>query len=77
MTPQSVHYGRAQALFEQRAQTLNRAFLVNPKRFKGTAPQPPRLPTAVWINPPKQETASAKNTNSSTLNSCNLVSHSH
>ncbi len=77
MTPQSVHYGRAQALFEQRTQTLNSAFLVNPKRFKGTAPQPPRLPTAVWINPPKQETATAKNTNSSTLNSCNLVSHSH
>jgi hypothetical protein len=30
ITPQSVHYGCAQALFEQRAQTLNSAFLVNP-----------------------------------------------
>jgi len=56
MTPHSVHYGYAPALFEQRAQTLNSAFLINPKRFKGRAPQPPSLPTAVWINPPKQDT---------------------
>jgi putative transposase len=60
MTPHSVHYGHAQALFEQRAQTLNDAFLINPKRFKGRVPQPPRLPTAVWINPPQQEPSSQK-----------------
>ena len=77
MTPQSVHYGRAQTLFEQRADILNVAFEAHPNRFKGRAPQPPRLPTAVWINPPKQETATAKNNDSSTLNSCNLVSQSH
>ena len=56
MTPASMHDGRAQTLFQQRAETLNVAFLANPKRFKGRAPHPPRLPTAVWINPPKQET---------------------
>ncbi len=60
MTPESVHYGRAQALFEQRADTLDIAFLANPNRFKGRAPQPPRLPTAVWINPPEQETTTTK-----------------
>ena len=77
MTPESVHYGRAQALFQHRAQTLDVAFLAHPMRFKGKAPQPPSLPTAAWINPPKQETATAKNPNPSTLNSCTLVSQSH
>ena len=77
ITPESVHYGRAQALFQHRAQTLDVAFLAHPTRFKGNAPQPPRLPTAAWINPPKQETATAKNRNPSTLNSCTLVSQSH
>jgi putative transposase len=68
MTPESVHYGHAQTLFKQRAQTLDAAFLAHPNRFKGSAPQPPELPTAAWINPPKQETAAAKNPNHSTLN---------
>ena len=68
MTPQSVHYGHAQTLFRQRAQTLDIAFLAHPTRFKGKAPQPPKLPTAAWINPPKQETATATIPNHSTLN---------
>ncbi len=77
MTPETVHYGRAQALLQHRADTLNVAFLANPKRFKGKVPQPPRLPTAVWINPPKQETTTTTNPDPSTLNSCNQVSQSH
>ena len=56
MTPQTVHSGHAPALFEQRAQTLDAAFLAHPKRFKGKLPHPPRLQTAAWINPPKPET---------------------
>ena len=68
MTPESVHYGRAQTLFQQRADILNVAFLAHPTRFKGRAPQPPKLPTAAWINPPKQETAPSKNRNPWTLN---------
>jgi putative transposase len=67
MTPESVHYGHANALFQQRAQTLELAFLANPKRFKGNAPQPPRLPTAAWINPPKKETAPTSTSERSTL----------
>ena len=55
MTPETVHYGRAQALYELRADTLNAAFLLHPERFKGTLPQPPKLPTASWINPPKPQ----------------------
>ena len=77
MTPEAVHYGRAPALFAQRADTLNGAFLANPKRFKGKIPQPPRLPTAAWINPPKPETATTTTPDPSTLYSCNQVSQSH
>ncbi len=77
MTPESVHYGRAQTLFRQRAQTLDVAFLAHPTRFKGQPPQPPRLPTAAWINPPKQETAANTTLDPSTLNKCTLVSQSH
>lgn len=68
MTPQSVHYGHAKALFQQRAHTLETAFHANPKPFKGIAPQPPKLPTAVWINPPTKETQDAQDTQRSTLN---------
>ena len=56
MTPEAIHYGHADALFQQRALTLDAAFLANPKRFKGHAPRPPNLPIAAWINPPKRET---------------------
>ena len=76
MTPESVHDGRAHALFAQRAETLNVAFLAHPKRFKGRAPQPPRLPTAAWINPPKQETTSLSS-DPSTVISYNPVSQCH
>jgi putative transposase len=68
MTPESVHYGRAQAMFQQRADTLNVAFLAHPNRFKRNAPQPPKLPTAAWINPPKPETVTTKTPNPWTLN---------
>ena len=68
MTPESVHYGRAQAMFQQRADILNVAFLAHPNRFKRNAPQPPQLPTAAWINPPKKETAITKKPNPWTLN---------
>ena len=77
MTPETVHYGRAQTLFEQRADTLNVAFLANPKRFKGRVPRPPKLPTAVWINPPKEETTNNPPLEPSTLNKCVPVSQSH
>jgi len=55
MTPVAVHYCQAQALFKQRADTLNAAFEANPKRFKRNCPQPHKLPVAALINPPKKE----------------------
>jgi putative transposase len=57
MPPDTVHHGRADALTAQRAVTLDAAFAAHPARFKGVAPRPPNLPTAVWINPPIKDTA--------------------
>jgi putative transposase len=57
VTPAAVHYGHAAAIFQQRAATLDAAFCAHPQRFKGNAPRPPKLPVAVWINPPKATTA--------------------
>jgi putative transposase len=69
MTPEAVHYGRATALNQQRAVTLEAAFAANPNRFKHVAPSPPQLPSAAWINPPKKEPASTIATPGCSLNS--------
>jgi hypothetical protein len=34
------------------------AYAAHPERFVRKPPQPPILPHAVWINPPKEESAS-------------------
>jgi putative transposase len=77
MTPETVHYGRAGEINQLRAAALDAAFLRNPLRFKGVAPQPPVLPTAAWINPPKKEPASTRTTDACTVISGNSVSQSH
>ena len=53
LTPADVHYGRAQAVIQQRQQVLQAAYQKNPERFVKGLPKPPQLPDAVWINPPK------------------------
>ena len=53
LTPADVHYGRAQAVIQQRLQVLQAAYQKNPERFVKGLPKPPLLPDAVWINPPK------------------------
>jgi putative transposase len=55
MTPESIHYGFAEHLNENRSVVLWAAFQKNPQRFKGKILQPPELPTAVWINKPESE----------------------
>ena len=60
LTPESVHYGRANALTEQRAVVLAAAYAARPDRFVGGAPQPPRRPLAAWINPPDDEQAAMR-----------------
>jgi putative transposase len=52
-TPHSVHHGLAQALDHARRLTLSEAHLAHPERFVRKPPEPPALPGAVWINPPK------------------------
>ena len=53
LTPADVHYGRAQAVIQQRQQVLQAAYQKNPERFVKGLPKPQQLPDAVWINPPK------------------------
>lgn len=52
LTPAVLHYGQAQAVTQQRAQVLQAAYQTHPKRFVHGLPQPPAIPTEVWINPP-------------------------
>jgi putative transposase len=59
MTPEAVHYSQAKILLRQRAETLHAAFQANLMRFKGNSPQPPKLPDAAWINPPKKDDVAA------------------
>ena len=54
MTPDAVHHGQAQALHAARARVLARAYAATPERFVRRPPQPPTLPTAVWINKPTE-----------------------
>ena len=51
-TPASVHYGTAEEVRSQRAETLDAAYAANPARFSHRRPQPPKLPTVAWINEP-------------------------
>ena len=53
LTPEAVHYGRAEALYATRRQVLSAAYAAHPERFVHQPPEPPPLPTAAWINPPK------------------------
>lgn len=54
-TPASVHYGTAEQIRAQRAETLDAAYAANPARFRHRRPTPPRLPTVAWINEPSRE----------------------
>jgi putative transposase len=55
MTPEDVHYGRSAAVEAKRAAVLSAAYAAHPERFVHKPPQPPALPEAAWINPPKAE----------------------
>jgi len=52
MTPATVHFGRAEAVRQQRNQVLQAAFAAHPERFVQGPPLIPSLPAAVWINKP-------------------------
>lgn len=55
MTPQMVHFGHAAQVTQQRTQVLQSAYERHPERFVKGVPQPPLLPDAVWINPPRPD----------------------
>jgi len=55
MTPEQVHYGLAQKVYENRLQVLLEAYEKSPQRFKGKVPKPHALPKAAWINKPKTD----------------------
>ena len=59
-TPADVHHGRAELLRAQRADVLSAAYAAHPERFVGKPPEPPSLPTAVWINEPKEDTTTTQ-----------------
>ena len=53
MTPAAMHFGQAPALLIGRQQVLTAAYTTHPERFVRGVPQPPALPTEVWINRPE------------------------
>ena len=60
LTPEVVHTLRAEQIRDLRQLTLDAAYAAHPERFVRKPPQPPALPTEVWINPPpKPESAMA------------------
>jgi putative transposase len=54
LTPYEVHYGLAEKRREQRAGVLQQAYEKYPQRFVRGLPNPALLPTAAWINKPKE-----------------------
>jgi putative transposase len=55
LTPEMVHYGKADEVVGQRKIVLASAFEAHPERFVRGIPVPPPLPEAAWINKPKRE----------------------
>ena len=55
-TPADVHYGRAEAIRQQRAAVLDAAYQAHPERFVRKPPTPPPLPHTAWINKPEEGT---------------------
>ena len=54
LTPEMVHRGRGEQVRAARQVVLADAYAAHPERFVHKHPEPPKLPTAVWINPPKE-----------------------
>jgi len=60
LTPESVHYNRAETILSSRQDALRDAFKARPMRFKSKLPRPKKLPVAAWINPPAKVTKTAE-----------------
>jgi putative transposase len=55
MTPETVHYQRADAVLQKRRETLMIAYEAHPERHVRKVPKPTTVPEAVWINPPQTQ----------------------
>lgn len=59
-TPSDVHHGNAGAVRKQRAVILSAAYAAHSERFVNKPPEPPKIPTNSWINPPDEMEAIAQ-----------------
>ena len=59
LTPETVHYGQAERVLEQRQEVLVEAYAAHPERFVGGRPTPSQVPAEVWINQPQVDQAEA------------------
>ncbi len=57
LTPDQFHFGRADTIHAARQTALGAAFLSIHGAVRPPAPKSPQIPTAVWINPPKNTEA--------------------
>lgn len=57
LTPAVVHAGNVAHVVQQRTDVLHAAFAAHPERFVRGLPVHPKLPHAVWINPPSTDDA--------------------
>lgn len=57
LTPLSLHTGEAYEIREKRVKVLDQMYKKHPERFVKGPPQPPRIPTAAWINKPQESEA--------------------
>ncbi len=53
LTPESVHFGHADVILENRYKAVLQAYLKNPTRFNNKLPKRKQLAHAVYINPPQ------------------------
>ena len=52
LTPETVHYGKADEVIAKRQAVLDLQYAARPERFVNKAPKHPTLPKAVYINQP-------------------------
>ena len=55
LTPEIVHYGKAEEAIGKRNEVLLEAYMRHPERFSGKIPQAPQLQEKVWINRPEEK----------------------
>ena len=65
LTPETMHYGKADEVIAKRQAVLDLQYAARPERFVNKAPKHPTLPKAVYINQPtevsKEQPASVPN----------------